>query len=430
MSTPPSRSTVAVVAMGAPWESPVLASLAAASHQLVLVKRCVDLEDLLATAATGTLDLALVPSRLRGLDSDSIEQLRIQGTEPVVLLDTGAGHTDEERLRGIGVRHFLEAARCDDIVAVLLASRESEPAAPIEDSGPPPVPATAESPTLPGRLVAVWGPAGAPGRTTVAVTLAALLGRSHGCAFLLDADPYGGSVAQHLGVLEEVSGLLAAARLANAGQLDAPRLAGAARSVEHGLRVLTGLPRPDRWREVRRGAFEGLLDLAVSLDPYVVVDTGFSLDSAEPDGRPSGAGRDAMTLAALESADCVVAVGAADPVGLTRLARGLLDLVEVVPRGPEVVLVNRMRSSLGWSERDIVATVGQIAPRADVVFLPDDRAAADAALVQGVTLPEAGDSALLRAMARCAELVAVPGPAGAKEPRRWRLKRTATGTTP
>ena len=51
---------------------------------------------------------------------------------------------------------------------------------------------------------------------------------------LLDADPYGGAVGQHLAVLDEVSGLLAAARLANAGELDAARLAGLAREVAHG----------------------------------------------------------------------------------------------------------------------------------------------------------------------------------------------------
>ena len=36
---------------------------------------------------------------------------------------------------------------------------------------------------------------------------------------LVDADPYGGSVAQVLGVMDEVSGLLSAARLAAAGEL-------------------------------------------------------------------------------------------------------------------------------------------------------------------------------------------------------------------
>ncbi len=75
-----------------------------------------------------------------------------------------------------------------------------------------------------GRVLVVWGPAGAPGRTTVAVGLASeIAAAGHEC-LLLDVDAYGGAVAQHLGVLDEVSGLLAAARAANAGQLDEDRL--------------------------------------------------------------------------------------------------------------------------------------------------------------------------------------------------------------
>src|ERR1019366_10177289 len=46
-----------------------------------------------------------------------------------------------------------------------------------------------------GRLVAVWGPTGAPGRTTVAVVLATEAARL-GCPSLLaDADCYGGVIA-------------------------------------------------------------------------------------------------------------------------------------------------------------------------------------------------------------------------------------------
>ena len=44
-------------------------------------------------------------------------------------------------------------------------------------------------------VVAVWGPTGAPGRTTIAVTLATELA-ALGITVLVDADTYGGSVAQ------------------------------------------------------------------------------------------------------------------------------------------------------------------------------------------------------------------------------------------
>jgi MinD-like ATPase involved in chromosome partitioning or flagellar assembly len=277
-----------------------------------------------------------------------------------------------------------------------------------------------------GRVVAVWGPAGAPGRTTVAVGLAAEVARSGQETFLLDVDPYGGSVAQHLGVLDEVSGLLAAARAANSGLLDADRLGGFARQVGDRLRVLTGLPRADRWQEVRPVAFEDLLGQAARLAAYVVLDVGFSLeaDAADPFGGAAPQ-RNLMTLAAVERADEVVVVGAADPVGLARLARGLVELRDVVPGVRPRVVVNRTRPSLGWSDREIRGMVEGFVTPLDVHFVPDDRAAADRALMAGQSLAESGDSPLRVAVAAlAASLVGRSAVPRGRRSRRLRPRRT------
>jgi MinD-like ATPase involved in chromosome partitioning or flagellar assembly len=271
--------------------------------------------------------------------------------------------------------------------------------------------------------VAVWGPSGAPGRTTVAIGIAAEAAARGVPVTLLDADPYGGAVAQHLAVLDDASGLLAAARAANAGLLDAERLAGMARHVGPGLRLVSGLPRPDRWPEVRPQAFADILATARTLDPLVVVDAGFGLsrDGLDPfDPVPQ---RDAVTTAALEDAGDVVVVASADPVGLTRLARGLLDLVDVLGREPTLVVVNRMRSGLGWAPRDVVDMVARVAPSTAVVFVPDDREAADRALVAGQTLTEGADSALRRGIAEVATRLLGDTTGGARRPGRRRLVR-------
>src|SRR6266511_2889737 len=73
-------------------------------------------------------------------------------------------------------------------------------------------------------LVVVWGPKGAPGRTTVAVNLAFEALPFTGETLLVDADTYGGSISQTLGFLDEHPGLAWAARLASRGELDAPKL--------------------------------------------------------------------------------------------------------------------------------------------------------------------------------------------------------------
>ena len=381
---------VLVLAAGAAWESPALTSLADRGDVVVL-KRCVDVPDLLATAAAGQAEVAVVAIDAPGLDRSAVDHLRGHGVRPVAVLPAGAD-LDAAALRAtrIGVRALVgddELPALGDLVA---AGQEPEDtvARPAPDA---PVP----SPGDPGRVVAVWGPAGAPGRTTLAIGLAAEVGR-HRRTVLVDADPWGGTVAQQLGIVDEVSGMLAATRLVAAGQLP-ERFGSVQRSLDHRLSVVTGLPRADRWVEVRAGVVDHLLDVARG-HGCTVVDTGASLerDAAVDAGRT---GRNTMTLEALEAADEVVVVGNADPVGLSRLARGLVELREAL--GPLVVrvAVNRMRPTLGWAEQDIATMLGTLVPPGRLHFLPEDRPAVDRALVAGRSLAEVGDSAVGRAVA-------------------------------
>ena len=212
---------------------------------------------------------------------------------------------------------------------------------------------------------------------------------------LVDADPYGGAVAQHLGVLDEVSGLLAAARLVNAGSLDLDAFARCRRVVSDRFEVLTGLPRADRWVEVRAGVLDTVLGRACEVGD-VLVDTGFSLEDDSDLGRTTA--RNQLTLETVAAADEVVVVGSAEPTGLARLARTLVELRDATD-APLRVVVNRMRDSLGWKRRDIVGMVEGYVRPVGVHFLPEDRATTDKALVAGTSLAEVGDSALRRGVA-------------------------------
>lgn len=414
----PGQVPVLVAAGGARWETDALRRVAASGPRLMVQKRCVDLRDLLATAGTGVSRAALVAERLPGLDADSLGLLARSGVG-VVLVADGADAGGPGRV-AYGSARVVAEDDLDQVASHLLGAVESA-----ADAAPAPSPEESTGRDgRRGRIVAVWGPTGGPGRTTVAVGLAAEVSGGREGVLLLDADPYGGAVAQHLSVLEEVSGLLAGVRLANAGQLDGERLAALARQVGGRLRVITGLPRPDRWSEVRPQAFTDLLDQAARLEPALVVDLGFGLERPPADPFAGAAPtRNDMTLTALAEADDVVAVGSADPVGLARLARGLLELAEVTPGGPTAVVVNRMRPSLGWSERELRLMVEPLAPKARVHFLPDDRQAADRALMTGRSLVECGDSALRRAIAGLAEDVWGAEAGAVTEGRRPRRRR-------
>jgi MinD-like ATPase involved in chromosome partitioning or flagellar assembly len=251
--------------------------------------------------------------------------------------------------------------------------------------------------------------------------VAAELARRGARTTLVDVDPYGGAVAQHLGVLDEVSGLLSAARLTGDGVLEA-RFASVPRALGDRLAVVTGLPRPDRYAEVRAGVVEHLAEVAAS-HGHVVVDTGFSLEDEPAGDLAARPGRNHLTLGAVDVADEVVVVGSADPLGLSRLARGLVELRERRAGVPVRVVVNRMRASLGWSEREIVGMVEGFARLAGVHFLPDDRVTADRALVTGSSITEAAETDLARALGLLVDaLVPSSVPAHRRERRRLRLR--------
>jgi MinD-like ATPase involved in chromosome partitioning or flagellar assembly len=382
---------VLVVAAGAAWESTALALLAE-RQGIVVLKRCVDLDDLLASASAGQADVAVLGVDTHGLDQAAVDLLRKHSVRPVGVVPDGTG-LDAARLHAtrIGIRSVSEAELATLPDAVL---EEEAPADTVvrgetpEDEAPAPGPG--------GRVLAVWGPAGAPGRTTLAVGLAAELARRECRTTLVDADPYGGAVAQQLGILDEVSGLLAAARVTAGGMLP-ERFGSVQRTIGPQLGVVTGLPRPDRWVEVRAGVVEHLLEVGRD-HGHVVVDTGFSLEHDPASEFGSRPGRNQMTLGALDVADEVVVVGNADPVGLSRLARGLVELRDLTGRAPVRVVVNRMRPTLGWSEKDIAGMVEGFTRLTGLHFLPDDRTAVDRALVAGRTVVESGDSALGRAI--------------------------------
>ena len=346
-----------------------------------------------------------------GFDLAAVDHLVKHGVRAVAVVGDEPGTVRASR---IGVRATVHD---DDLEALPEAITTDHQLAP----EPPPTP---DDPAPgQGRVVAVWGPAGAPGRTTVATALAAHLG-SRARTTLVDADPYGGTVAQALGVLDEVSGLLSAARLAGSGMLE-ERFASVQRAFDAQFTVVTGLPRPDRWTEVRPGTIELLAEIA-SRHGHVVIDTGFGLDDDDLSGRP---GRNQLTLAALEVADEVLVVGTADPVGLSRLVRALVDLRERCPVKPTRVVVNRMRPTIGWTERDVTQMLSDFARPVGLHFLPEDRATVDRALVTGRTLLETdAESPLAVAIGRLADAV-VPWPAPSQGRARGVLRLRTAGTT-
>ena len=382
-----------------------------ASGRLTVVRRCADVVELLAAAEAGLGRLAVVSADLEHLDREVVAALHRGGVRVVCLADQTRPWL-VDRVAACGADLVLpppgDAAGARDVVerATALLDAAVPDHLPGWVTGPPP-----EALARRGRLVAVWGPQGAPGRTTIAVNLAAELAALGRSTLLVDADTYGGAVAQVVGLLDEAPGLAAAARAAGQGNLDLTTLARLAPTASEGLRVLSGVSRPDRWPELGGAALDAVWAVARSLASWTVVDTGFCLEQDEALSYDTRAPqRNAATLSALGAADVVVAVGAGDPVGVARLVRGLSDLAALALDAPPIVVVNRVRATVaGPDPRRAVATaLARYAGVGEVLVVPDDRAACDAALLAGRTLREcaAGSTARKAVCALAARLAA------------------------
>jgi MinD-like ATPase involved in chromosome partitioning or flagellar assembly len=418
---------------GAAWESELVGALDRVDHGVTVVRRCVDVAELLAAAATGTGQAALLSGDLRRLDVDAVTRLEAAGVAVVGLVEPGDERAGE-RLRQLGVRFVLAAdaepeaiarALRDAVAGISSAGRGiADPTAALPVLGAPAGPD--ERPAGTGRLVAVWGPTGAPGRTTVAVGLADEAARLGTSTLLVDADVYGGVVAQLLGLLDESPGLAGAARLAATGRLDDAELLRLAWAVRPQLRVLTGLARADRWPELRPRAVAGVLEEARRLADLVVVDCSFSLEDDEELSFDTAAPRrNGVTLTVLESADTVLCVSGADPVALQRSIRGLDELRDTLPGVDPVVVVNQVRRGPvpGDPREEIAAAVERFTGRDVRFFLPSDRRATDAALATGRTLAEIASSSPLRQGLRsmAAALLGVPDPVSGRAS--WRSRK-------
>ncbi|WP_125107768.1 MULTISPECIES: AAA family ATPase [Gulosibacter] len=267
-------------------------------------------------------------------------------------------------------------------------SPQREVPPPIEPSAPP-VPA-------PGRILAVWGPHGSPGVTTVAIALAASLVNQGRRVLLVDADTYGGAVAPALGIADEAPGLAAACRLAGAGSLSAvelDRVSSEVACARGTLRVLSGISNPARWPELPSERMRAVLGLARDEYEFVVVDVGFNLERDEELVSDVAAPRrNAAAHAAIEVADAVVAVGEATPVGLQRYLRARLGLVDL--RGDathlETVITRLRRGAVG---ADSAGQVRQVLLRFGGIeratLLPDDSKAVDRAMAEAIAVVDA-----------------------------------------
>lgn len=417
---------VLVALGGVEWEPDLVAALHHPSTSVEVSRRCVSALELVTVAATTSANCALI-TVVTGLDNELVMRLRSHG---VALVGVAASTSDEDEFRRIGVTDLVMISPSD----IASASREISAAVTrITVLGGRTEGAVGAEASVSqrhrGRLVAVWGPPGSPGRSSVAIGIADEAASIGIPTLLVDADTRAPSLSILLGVLDEVSGLGAATRRGDVGRLDVAELAGCARTVAPSLRLLSGVSRPSRWHEVRPAGLKQLWRTATAATDLTVVDVGGDLDALDELDRLSPR-RGGAGVSAIEQADLLVAVCAAEPLSLTRLTQALPAVQDNWPDLPIRIVVTRARASaVGGHPVDQVtqALRAHVSPSPDPhpTFISDDRSAYDEAVREGRTLRESSpNSAARRDLERltrdvCGQFSLLPAPHRA---RGWRRR--------
>lgn len=392
MSGPASApSTLVVVAVGGPGGRALADDLAREGVGVLAVVPATALADLAADALLG--------------EESAVVQEHLERAH-VVLLETTRDTLDARVVAlcdRVGTR-IVPLCDAPEDVRLAAAFGLPSPVAPGDDASivaralhaAPTPQATQATQAATRRVITVWGPAGAPGRSTVAIALAAELARGAGRVGLIDADAHAPSLALALGLADEAPGFAAACRQADLGTLSTAELTRIAAPVAvpgGAIDVLTGINRPSRWPELAESRVAGALSVARDWADHTVVDVAASLERDEEivSDVVDGPRRNAATLAALREADLVVAVAAADPLGVSRFLRGYSELRAAVGATPVAVVANRLRpGALGIDARGQVRrTLERFAGIRDVWFLPADQRAADAALLTARPIADA-----------------------------------------
>ncbi len=365
-----------VLAVGVPLDGRLAAEARRYGHELV--GRAASSPELDALIAGERPEAVVAAASPRYLSSRTIATADASGTRVVALVGD-----DVER------RHAASLGLVDTVDAAA-----DWPTIELALHGPRPATEVTPPPTRRGEVIAVWGPAGAPGRTSLAIGIAAELAALGHAVALADADTHAASVAPALGMLDESPGFAAACRLAGAAALDRAELERVAQRYESpsgAFRVLTGIGRPDRWPELGADRVAAVIRECRAWVDFTVVDVASSLESDEEIVSDLFAPRrNAAAVTALREADRVVAVGSGDPVGMSRFLRAYPDVLEIARGGTATVVINRVRASaIGMGPGDQVRrTLSRFGGIENPHLIPDDRPAMDAALLAGRTLAE------------------------------------------
>ena len=340
-----------------------------------VVRRCLEAVDVLAAASIEPHAVVVVDADTPRLSADTVAA--IPGLRERIVIALASDQDAAVRVRNWGIHSVLMLSDpdvLDRLTTELSAHKQSahKPVLPEHEKSPDP------QSTMGGasRITVVYGPAGAPGRSTIALGLAEAWSRSGDRVCLIDADSIGPSLALLVGMTEDVSGVLVASRYADQGALDIRSLGSACRRLDDRLWLMSGVGSADRWHQLRPASFERVVRLCAENFDRVVIDTNPLLnvegfDDALTTGMPS---RDGVTRSALHLSDCVVVVTQPDAVSVLRLSADLPLVMRLIEHSRVSVAVNRSSKRDARARNHVAEVLTETGINVPVHTVPEDGA--------------------------------------------------------
>ncbi len=378
---------------------------------MVIADRCLDAVSLVERATAMDLDVALASSDLHRLSAASLTAIR-EARLPLVLLVEPA---DVERYAGLA--HLVPAAAAvDEVCGALREARTRGPSYPTPPCGgaSEQVPDSGEGHDDgggEGQVIAVVSGKGAPGKTTVAIGLAAALGHVGRRVVLVDADLRGGNVGPYLD-LDPRLGLVGLAFGKN-GASENARIEDELQDGP-GFAVLAGVERSETSSSVSAELVATTVTTLRGRFDSVVVDAGQAISGIQPP----------VTDSLLRLADRVLVMTCGDLVSLWNARAAVRHLREGLGLAPEAmaVVLNRRegRGRYGMTEVERALAVPVLAA------VPEDRRAARRAVEAQLPMTTVGGRVARELRRLAAALMVEPAAVGAPAPqRRWRLPFSA-----
>ena len=303
------------------------------------------------------------------------------GARPLVVAASAAERTRAEHLGALELVHPVEDL---ERLNRLLAGAHLAPAA-----------------ASPGGalLITVCGVPGSPGASTLAFNLAAELAE-HRRVSLIDLDCYAPALSALCGADVETPGVAAAARLVEVDAFSEAEFQRLSVTVAPGVRLLSGLIALEHWPQLSAERVSGMLQAVRAWSDVVVVDAGALRDRFdEALNDPFAPRRSASQSVAIELADRLVVVGAADPISLARLVRAWAGLED--SRQADLVINKLRAASLGVNPsgqaRSVCREFLGLEPAA---LLPFEQRSSDEALLRAASLGEVAARSPLRRAVR------------------------------